>query len=309
VKLLIVGASGLIGGRLIRGLLDSKDIQIRGASRIARQWPDGVSGCVTDIVRHETLRDACRGMDTVVNLASMPERFCSMDPEGALRMNTGGTLAWASAAAKAGVSRFVQLSTYKVYGNNPSGIVTESTACKPESHYALTHRAAEDYAALQHTNSVVFRLANSFGAPVEPAANSWSVIVNEMCRAAAVDRCIAIRSSGLAWRNFVPMDDVVGALRVAIGDLSAGTYNLGSNHSLTLRALAERVARICDETLGFSPSVTTRPDVDSAPPMPPLDYRIDKLAQAGFTAVASFEDELRRTLGAVHMTFGVDAPR
>src|ERR1700730_12475361 len=231
MRMLITGASGLVGGRLIGHLRRSGDVQLRAASRIMRTWPDGVEGCVIDISQTATLRDACREMDAVVNLSSMAERLCLIDPQAALRVNGGGTLALVLAAANVGVSRFVQVSTYKVYGNNPAGLHTEETPCKPQSHYAITHRVAEDYVTSQHPKSVVFRLANGFGAPIEASMDCWDIVVNEMCRQAETDRQITIRSSGQAWRNFVPMHDVLCALQSAAIDLPAGTYNLGSPQS------------------------------------------------------------------------------
>jgi UDP-glucose 4-epimerase len=303
MRVLITGASGFVGGRLIAYLRESGDLQLRAASRIVRTWPEGVEGCVIDIARPATLRDACREMDAVINLSSMAERFCSIDPQIALRVNAGGTLALVLAAASAGVSRFVQVSTSKVYGNNPGGLLTEETPCKPQSPYAVTHRAAEDYVTSQHPKGVVFRLANGFGAPIDAGVNCWNLIVNEMCRQAAVERRITIRSSGQAWRNFVPMHDVVRALQAAATGLPHGTYNLGSSQSMQLRSVAERVAQVCREMLGFSPSVNTTAAVEGEQTVP-LDYRIEKLARAGFKPTASFDEEVGRTLLAAQGAFG-----
>ena len=295
MRVLITGASGLVGGRLIRHLLDCGDVQIRAASRNIRSWPDQVEGCLADVGRPDTLPPACRDMDAIINLSSMPERLCVLDPVEALRVNAGGTLALASAARTADVKRFVQVSTYKVYGNSPQGRVTEDTVCRPRSHYAITHRASEDYALSQHPNSVVFRLANGFGAPVDPAVDCWDIVANDFCRQAAVDRHIRVRSSGRAWRNFVPMEDVVNALRAAALRLPPNVYNLGCRQSQSLHDLAMHVARVCRDTLGFEPAVTCGP---AAPGecFQPLDFCVDRLSAAGFDAVTRFDAELGRAL-------------
>lgn len=298
IRILITGASGLIGGRFIEHLLQSDRASIRAASRVTRAWPVGVEGCVAEATRPETLIDACRGIDAVVNLSSMGEKACTLDPHAALRTNGGGALALVLAASAAGVSRVVHVSTFKVYGNNPTGRITEDTPPSPQSHYAITHRVAEDYTMSQHANGVVFRLANGFGVPVGPLPGAWDVIGNEMCRQAVVDRRITIRSSGRAWRNFVPMSDIVRALDAATGILPAGRYHLGSRESMPLRDLAERVARVCAETFGFRPAVTTGPAAAGDQPAP-LDFCVDKLAAAGVLPGQTFDDELRRTLRAV----------
>jgi len=297
-RILIIGASGLIGGRLIEHLIESGHWRIRAASRIMRAWPGVVEGCVTDTSRPATLHAACENVDAAVNLSSMTERSCAIDPQAALMANGGGTLAWVLAASKVGVPRFVQVSTYKVYGNNPRGRLTEDSPATPQSHYAITHRVAEDYAMSLHPNSVVFRLANGFGAPVNAAVGAWDIIANEMCREAVVDRRATIRSSGRAWRNFVPMSDVVRALHAAALGLPSGRYHLGSPESMSLLSLAERIARVCADTLGFSPQVTTG-TVEAGEMPARLDFRIDKLVNAGFAPATTFDDEVRRTLLAV----------
>jgi UDP-glucose 4-epimerase len=295
VRVLISGASGLIGGRLIRHFLESGGVQIRAASRIVRAWPNGVEGCVAATTEPASLHEACKGIDAVINLSSQPDRLCSVDPQNALRVNGGGSLALVSAAARNRVFRFVQVSTCKVYGDDPRGPVTEDTACKPQSHYAITHRLAEEYVTFIHPSSVVLRLANGFGAPVEASASCWDLLVNQMCRQAAVDRRIVLRSSGVAWRNFVPMDDIVKALHAAATDLPAGTYNLGSSHSMELRRLAARIAEVCSDTLGSAPAIEAEATGDPEWRVP-LDYRVDKLAGAGFTSTAPLEAELKRLL-------------
>jgi nucleoside-diphosphate-sugar epimerase len=295
MKVLITGASGLIGGRLIRHLLAAGGVEIHAASRVQRVWPDGVWGTLVDFSEPRTLEEACENADAVVNLASMSEAACAGDPYAALRANGGGTLTLVSAAARAQVPRFVQVSTNKVYGNNPVGTITEDSPGVPQSHYAITHRLAEDYARSQHVNSVIFRLANGFGAPVTTASGGWDVIINGMCREAVLKRQITIRSSGRTWRNFIPLSDVVCALRLALANMPPGIYNLGAAQSMTLRGAADRIASLCRETLGFQPNVhvgTTMGDEATSP----LDYCISKLSLSGFTPEASFEEEVKATL-------------
>lgn len=299
-SVLITGASGLVGGRLLQHLQQRGDLRIRAASRRARSWPEGIAGCVTDIERSATLDAACDGIDTVINLASMGEAACTADPAAALKVNVGGTLALAGAATRAKVRRFVQLSTFKVYGAALADVIDETSVCRPRSHYAITHRAAEDYVQATVGGSVVLRLSNGFGVPTPEAEGAWDVIVNEFCRQAVTDRRITIRSSGQAWRNFVPLDDVCSALVLAM-TIPAGIYNLGSSESMPLRDAARRVAETCDAALGFRPEVQTGPP-DAVPP-PRLAYSIDKLRSAGFTPGTAFETEAAAVLVAAQQRF------
>ena len=299
---LITGASGLIGGRLIESLLTPRHVCVRAASRIERIWPDGVEGYVVDQERAETLHAACEGVDAVINLAAMSERRCALEPQLALRINAGGTLAWSMAATAMGVRRFVQVSTYKVYGNNPAGVVSEESRTEPRSHYAITHHASEDYARL-HASATVLRLANGFGAPVTSGVDCWDIIVNQFCRQALTEGRITIRSSGLALRNFIPMSDVVMALAHAAFQLPAGIYNLGAAQSMSLVDAAERVAAVCFEIFGFAPAIQAgAPAANEVHPK--LDFRTDKLARAGFQPNGAMDDELARTLRTALAAFG-----
>jgi UDP-glucose 4-epimerase len=299
-RVLITGASGLVGGRLLAQLRERGDFAVRASSRREREWPSGIDGVVAAPSQPDTLSRACDGCECVINLASMSEAAAAADPAGALNSTTGGALAWSRAAKDAGVGRFVQLSTIKVYGASPAGCIDEDTPTQPRSPYAIAHRAAEDYAQYAIADSVVLRLSNGFGVPAGDAAGAWDVIVSEFCKQAVTTHAITIRSSGETWRSFLPLDDVAAAL-IAAMRLPAGVYNLGAARAMTLRDAAERVAAVAQQTLGLTPVVRTGPP-DPAPPAA-LDYRIDKLRAAGFEPRASFDDEVSRVLDAARREF------
>lgn len=296
---LVVGASGLIGGRLLEALRHDATIRVRAASRAAHAWPAGVDGVVLD-GSADALALACEGASVVVNLAAMGEAACADDPEGALMVNVGGTLRLVTAATRARVSRFVQLSTAKVYGPNPHGTVTEATPTRPRSDYAITHLASEHYAA-RHQHAVILRLSNGFGAPIGDVPGAWRVIVNEFCRQAVVDGCIALRGDGAAWRSFVPMHDVVAAIVAAARTLPAGTFNLGGC-AATLEQMAARTAKVAQDVLGTTVTVRLAPkgseSTQAGAASAPLDYRSDRLRSLGIALDASVDDELARTLRA-----------
>ncbi len=302
MNILVTGASGLIGGRFLSALLGKEAVTLRAASRVVRRWPAGIEGVVIDWGSPETLLWACDGMDAVLNLASMSEAACAADPEGALCANAGGTLSLVNRAMQAGVGRFVQLSTTKVYGNDAAGVITEETITRPTSHYAITHRAAEDYAT-QHGNAVVLRLANGFGAPVNLDTPCWNIIVNDFCRQAVSTGCIVIRSDGLTWRNFIPIDDVTVALRAAVAEIQRGTYNVGAAGSMTLKAMAERIAAVGAEVFGMRVDVSTG-EPSAVATHEAATYSIARLRDAGVLLEGLVDAEIKRTLIAARQLFG-----
>lgn len=72
MKVLVTGATGYIGGRLVPRLLASGHdvrVMVRDASRIAgRTWADRVEVAVADVQQPETLKAACNGCDAAYYL-------------------------------------------------------------------------------------------------------------------------------------------------------------------------------------------------------------------------------------------------
>jgi hypothetical protein len=72
---------------------------------------------------------------------------------------------------------------------------------------------------------------------------------------------------------------------------------------MELRSLAARVAEVCADSLGFSPAIEGG-STDGPERCLPLDYRVDKLARAGFTSTASLDSELKTLLVMARSAFG-----
>src|SRR5712691_1982651 len=303
MRVLVTGGHGYIGGRLVQALAADPAFTVTAAGRLQRSVPARAATAVVDWSEPASIRALCQGQDAVVHLAAMGERESERDPEAALRANGFGTLALLRAAENAEVGRFVHVSTSKVFGANPGGVIDEASLPRPQSHYAITHRLAEDYvlsaANKRGLGAAVLRLSNAVGAPADPAVNAWTLIANDLCRQAAVDQRIVPRSNGLAWRNFIAMGDVVAALRHALAlpaeVLGDGLFHLGGPHSLRIFDLAERVAGRAEALLG-------RPvKIERAAPVagerhPTLDWSIEKLKSTGWAPATALDAEIDATL-------------
>lgn len=110
---LVVGATGMVGGRAARGLTEAGGA-VRALVRNPEGRPEaealrdtGIEVVPGDLTRPDTLVAACRGVDVVVCTAtSMP------DPgeDGLRRVDRDGVQALIDAAEEAGVARFVYVS-------------------------------------------------------------------------------------------------------------------------------------------------------------------------------------------------------
>lgn len=305
-RVLITGGFGYLGGRIAIELGHEPGFIVRMGSRKPQSPPDWLPEAETvaiDVLEPKTLSEAVTGVEAVVHLAAMNENQCVADPGKAVLVNTLGTLNVLQAAIDAGVERFIYFSTAHVYGAPLVGHITEATRPRPIHPYAITHRAGEDFVLAAHDQNkitgIVVRLSNGFGAPTHPDVDRWSLLVNDLCRQAAQTRKMVLRSSGLQQRDFITLEDVgrasghlLGLTREQCGD---GLFNLGSETSLSIWEMTERIGARCQAALGFSPEVV-RPEPALDEQTPSLQYDCKKIQRTGFCLKGVVEQELDNTL-------------
>jgi UDP-glucose 4-epimerase len=248
--------------------------------------------------------EACEGMDTVVHLAGDNEVVASRDPAFALGGTMLATERLAEVIAGSSVKRLVYMSTMHVYGERvqPGAVLTEDMRPEPRAIYAIARLASEHAAAAlaaHGTEVVIFRLTNSLGAPAHPSVKRWTLVANDLSRQGAVDERLELRSAGYQWRDFVALSDVrasvTAAARAGDGAVPAGTYNLGSGSSITIRDLAGLVQDAFERHTGARPELHA-PPADGEPPEP-YEVSVEKAASVGLNArtpVAEAVDETVR---------------
>lgn len=109
MRVLVTGASGFLGGAVARGLLDAGN-EVTVLQRSASGLPcREVRGDITD---REVVGDAVSGADAVIHLAA--KVAVAGEHAEFVRINVGGTGTLIEAARRAGVRRFVQVSSPSV---------------------------------------------------------------------------------------------------------------------------------------------------------------------------------------------------
>lgn len=195
--------------------------------------------------------DDLRGFEAVIHLASL-----SNDPLGELApnltqdINFNGTVRLAEAAKKAGVNRFLFVSTQSLYGkSNTESEVTEDDSRKnPLTTYALTKWNAEialNKLVDNQFHVVSFRPSTVFG---------WSprlrcdIVFNNLVACAFTTGRIEIKSDGTPWRPVIHIQDVCSALiaglKAPLDLISGRAYNVGvKDGNYTVKQLAESAQR------------------------------------------------------------------
>jgi UDP-glucose 4-epimerase len=305
-RILITGGLGYLGGRVAQHLVRGGRWQVIVSTRSAAgglDWLPEATIAQTDWQSDDSLRNACRSVAAIIHLAGMNAADCASDPVAALAFNAVGTARLLRAAVAAGVRRFIYVSTAHVYASPLRGVITEGSLPTNLHPYATSHKAAEDCVRLLHKRrtleGIVVRLSNSFGAPANPAANCWMLLVNDLCRQAVERGELVLNSSGLQRRDFITLTDVCRAaehlLQADAGSLEDGLFNLGGAWAPTVLEMAECVARCAERVCGDRPQIS-RPQPSPREDSGSLEFRIDRLARSGFALQGDADAEIMATL-------------
>jgi len=244
-RILVTGATGLVGNALIPLLLEA-GCKVRATARHhpAAPWaahPD------CEFVAHDIETDPValvRNIDAVVHLAARVHvmRDTSIDPWAEnRRINTQATLALARAAVAAGTGQLVFMSTIKVNGEATTDHpFTEADTPQPEDAYGTSkHEAEQQLAALaagSHLGITILRPPLVYGVGVKG---------NLASLARAVERGLPLPLGAIPnRRSFVYAgnlaDATIAALRQPVS--GARTYLVSDGEDLSTTALIRAMA-------------------------------------------------------------------
>lgn len=312
MNILITGGLGYIGGRIATYLKEKEpDTNIFLATRNKKKklpcWADNFNVFEMDLLDEDSIVNCLkdRNVTIIIHLAAMNEIESLKDPELALKVNTQRTYKLLNIANANKVKQFVYFSTFHVYGEINETIITEETPTRPFHPYAITHRAAEDFVNyFRHyygMKTLIFRLSNGYGYPMDINVNRWTLVFNDLCRQAVTTGRIVLRSSGRQHRDFISLHDTARAVHhfiyVTPDEWGDGLYNLGGNRSMSILEVAEKIKEIYKgiykrEIL----EISTKSDDGNSPVSTPIIYSIQKLEKTGFHLEDNFYHEVKKTM-------------
>jgi nucleoside-diphosphate-sugar epimerase len=189
------------------------------------------------------------GFDAVVHMAELSnDPLGQLAPEVTKRVNHEGSVHLAQLARKAGVHRFVYMSSCSVYGI-AEGILDESSPVSPQTAYAECKVLVERDVAAMASESFVptfLRNATAFGA--SPRLR-FDVVLNNLAGLAWTTGEIAMTSDGTPWRPLVHGLDIARAITAVLDApadvVRAEVFNVGSDEqNYRVRDIAEIVADV-----------------------------------------------------------------
>jgi nucleoside-diphosphate-sugar epimerase len=203
--------------------------------------------------------------DAIVHLAAIVgfPACQAIGKQAAWRYNVDATKQVFEQSVSLGVERIVFASTYSNYGLSQDGLpVTESSPLNPQSLYAETKIAAEEFLLAQMDADcapLIFRLATLYG--ISPRTR-FDLIVNQFVLDAFTKRELIIYQRGYS-RSFVHVRDVVQGILLGLNapreKIRGQIFNLGiddGNYTkdeivgLVIKRLPETVVRYKDLTFG-----------------------------------------------------------
>lgn len=238
---LVTGGCGFLGTALVRSLVEEGGHNVRvvddlsvgtrtdlgAAGSFAEAsagslgpMPGGVGETAVELVEGNILDEglavrAVAGADVIVHLAANTGVAPSVaNPRADCLANVLGTFNYLEAARHAGVGRFVFASSGAAVGEVEPPI-HEEVPPRPVSPYGTSKLAGEGYCCSYYRTYGVDTVALRFGNVYGPGSTHKSSAVAKFTRRAMAGEVIEIYGDGTQTRDFIYIEDLIRAVRLA----------------------------------------------------------------------------------------------
>jgi dTDP-glucose 4,6-dehydratase len=261
VRILVTGGAGFIGSHFVRSVLADRypalaeahvtvlDALTYSGNR-ANLAPVAAHPRLAfvqgDIVDAAVVEEVMPGHDVVVHFAA--ESHVDRSILGAIpfvNTNVLGTQVLLEAAWRAGVGRFLHVSTDEVYGSIEAGSWSEDQPLAPRSPYAAS-KAASDLMVLaffrtQRFDAVVTRCSNNYG-PYQFPEKVIPLFVTNLLDGGTVP----LYGDGRNIRDWLHVEDHCAGIALTLGKGRAGeVYHIGGGTELSNLELTGKLLSAC----------------------------------------------------------------
>ncbi len=255
-NILVTGGAGFIGTNLVEKLCKKghfvKVIDNLSVSNINLGCLKelGVEIFEKDIGDFREIESLFKGIDTVYHLAAMNRAQRSIEnPLLANKSNITGTLNVLESSRKAGVEKFVNISSSSVYAGVRNRPLKETDLLFPPHPYGVGKLCGEHYARLYYTiyglKTVTLRYFSVYG-PRQLGGIEKAGVVAKFIHRILKGIPIEIYGNGEQKRNFTFVDDVVdytikaAEAKEAVGEI----FNIANENEITVNQVAEIIQKV-----------------------------------------------------------------
>ncbi len=304
MRILVTGGAGFIGSHLVRRLVVSRGHEVVNLDAlkysgnpanvkdlVERPGYVFVQGDIGDQALVERLLRDHR-IEGVINCAAETHVDRSiLDPESFARTDVVGTGVLLEEARRAGIQRFLQVSTDEVYGSVEVGMSTEDDRLAPRSPYSAS-KAGGELLALSYWTTyrfpvMVTRGSNTYGPNQYPEKFIPLFITN-----AIEDQPLPLYGDGRQCRDWLAVEDHCAAIEhVFVHGEPGEVYNVGGGNERENIAVAEQLLGYLGKPKRLIRFVQDRPGHDRR-------YAVDcsKLKRIGWAPAVSFDGGLKETV-------------
>ncbi len=305
MKILVTGGAGFIGSNFVEMALrgDFADIsevvvldKLTYAGKLENlKFAFGnpsfsfIQGDICDAV---VVSKAVEGVDAILNFAAESHVDRSIeDSSEFVRTNILGVQVLLEASLKAGIKRFLQVSTDEVYGTIDTGSWNEAEPLLPNSPYAASKAAADllvrSYFRTHKLDVVITRCSNNYG-PRQYPEKLIPFFVSRLVKGEKVP----IYGDGMNVRDWLHVEDHCRGIALVLSRGIAGEiYNIGGGTELTNISLATKLVKLLGLKTGSIEYVADRKGHD-------LRYSVDwsKIASLGYSPLKEWDVGIAETV-------------
>jgi len=263
-KILIIGASGFIGGHLVKEILKEPVKEVILYDNFTRGKIDNIEKSLKDprckifpyggdIRDIDVLDQAMQGCDYVFHLAAMWLLHCKDFPRTAFEVNVGGTFNVLEACVKHNVKKLIYSSSASVYGDAIETPMTEDHPFKNKNFYGATKIAGEAMCTAYNDRYgleiVGLRYMNVYG-PGQDQQAAYSGVVPVVLNKIDRNEAPTINGDGSQAYDFIYVEDAARSNIDAVkSDVKLGFYNVGTEVQTTIKELCDLMLELKNSEL------------------------------------------------------------